>query len=146
MKRIFVLAIAALLTAGAYANDPSAVNEKVLKSFTETFTEAKQVKWYEADNNYSVRFYQADVRYIVYYDKRGNITGSMKFYEPGKLPVSVLANMQRNYPDMKAYTVTEIMAAGDTAYFVKMEDKKHWYTIRFNNYDENDVYEMIKKQ
>lgn len=146
MKRILVLAMAAMISAGVYANEPSAVNEKVLKSFKETFTSAKQVKWYEADDNYSVRFFQGETRYIVYYSKQGKITGSMKFYEPAALPVPVLNDLKRQYSDMKTHSVTEISSGADTAYFVKMEDTKYWYTIRFNNYGENDIYERVKKQ
>lgn len=146
MKKIFVLAIAALITAGAFANEPSAINEKVLNSFKQTFVNAEKVKWFEADDSYSVRFYQSEIRYIVYYDKRGNITSSMKFYQPSLLPTEVLKDMQRKYSDMKACVVTEISAGGETAYFVKLEDKKHWYTIKFNNYGDDEVYEKVNKQ
>lgn len=146
MKKMIVFAVAALFTVSSFANEPSAVNEKVLNSFKQTFSNAEKVKWYEADNSYSVRFYQSGMRYIVYYDKRGNITGSMKFYEPSMLPTQVLKEINRTYSHMKTCLVTEISAADQTAYFVKMEDDKYWYTVKFNIYGEDEIHEKVRKQ
>lgn len=146
MKKIFVLGAMALLSTGVFAESPTAVSEKVLRSFNETFTNAEQVKWHESDNSYSVRFFQGDVRYIVYYDFRGNITSSMRFYNPSLLPANILNALQNNYSKKAAFGVTEITSGEDIAYFVKIEDSKHWYTIKFNANGESEVYEKLKKQ
>ncbi len=146
MKRIFALGLFALLGAGAFANTPDAVSEKVLKSFKETFTDAKEVKWHEADNSYSVRFYQGDTRYIVYYNKRGDITGSLKFYDPPMLPTNILSDMSRSHRGKTALYVTEISSGSNLAYFVKMKDDKYWYTIRYDSNGDSSVHEKIRKQ
>ncbi|WP_133176877.1 hypothetical protein [Terrimonas sp.] len=146
MKRIFVLSMFTLLSAAVFANSPSAVNEKVLKAFKETFTAAEQVKWNEGDNSYSVRFIQDDIRYIVYYDKDGVITSSMRFYEPAKLPMNILKAISQRYADKTAFGVTEITAGDEVAYFVRMQDAKYYYTIKFNAFAEGFRYEKLKKQ
>lgn len=146
MKKIFVLGAFALMSTGVFANEPSVVNEKVLKSFKETFTNAEQVKWHESDNSYSVRFFQGEVRYIVYYDLRGNITSSMRFYKPALLPANILNALQNGYSKKTAFGVTEITSGEDVAYFVKLEDSKHWYTVKFNANGESETYEKLKKQ
>ncbi len=146
MKRIFAVGLFALLGAGAFANTPEAVSEKVLQSFKETFTDAKDVKWHESDNSYSVRFYQGDTRYIVYYNKRGNITGSMKFYEPAMLPTNILSDIARNHNGKTSLYVTEISSGNNLAYFVKMQDGKYWYTIQYDSIGNSSVYEKIRKQ
>lgn len=146
MKRIFALSLFTLLAAGVFANSPSAVNEKVLKAFKETFTAAEQIKWNEDNNSYSVRFVQEDIRYIVYYDKDGVITNSMRFYEPVKLPMNILKAISQRYSDKTAFGVTEITAGDEIAYFVRMEDANHYYTIRFSAFGESYRYEKLKKQ
>ena len=146
MKKIFVLSMFTLLSAVVFANSPSVVNEKVLKAFKETFTSAEQVKWNEANDNYSVRFVQGDIRYIVYYNKVGEILSSMRFYEPAKLPMNILKAIQMRYNDKTAFGVTEITAGEDVAYFVRMEDAKYYYTIKFNAFAEGFRYEKLKKQ
>lgn len=145
MKKIFVLATFALLTAGAFAGT-AAVNEKVLKAFHETFTSAQQVSWYENEDNYSVRFVQKDIKYIVYYDKGGSIINSMRFYQPALLPANILSELTKRYSSKTAFGVTEITSGSDVVYFVRMEDKKYWYTIKFNEYGESELNEKLKKQ
>lgn len=145
MKKIVVLALVALMSAGAYANVPS-VTEKVLKAFRETFSAAENVSWHEVNDQYSVRFFQSNVRYIVYYNKNGKITASMRFYDPSLLPMNILSELKRNYPNKKQFGVTEITSGDNMAYFIKMEDSKHWYTIKADAYGNSTVYETLRKQ
>ena len=146
MKKILLFSAFILAAAGVFANDPSEVSEKVLKAFRETFTEARQVSWQESDDNYAVRFMQKDVRYIVYYNKEGIITHSMRFYQPGLLPVNILKEIKNSYKNKAPYGVTEITNDGEVAYFVKMEDAKYWYTVKFSAYGNSELYEKFKKQ
>ena len=146
MKKILMFAAFVLAAAGAFARDPSKVSEKVLKAFRETFTEARQVSWEESDDNYSVRFLQKDVRYIVHYNKDGTITHSMRFYQPDLLPVNILKEIKNGYKNKTPYGVTEITNNGEIAYFIKMEDSRYWYTVKFNAYGNSELYEKFKKQ
>ena len=145
MKKIVILAIVALMSAGVYANAPS-VTEKVLKAFHETFSKAKNVSWHEANDQYSVRFLQSDVRYIVYYNKNGRITASMRFYAPSLLPINILSEIKKSHSDKTTFGVTEITSGDNTAYFIKMQDSKHWYTIKTDAYGNSEVYERLRKQ
>lgn len=148
MKKIFVLGALALLSTGVFAGagSPTAVNEKVLRSFKETFTSAEQVKWHESEKSYSVRFLQGDVRYIVYYDMSGSITSSMRFYKPALLPANILNALQHSYEKKTAFGVTEITSGENIAYFVRLEDSKYWYTIKFESNGDGEIYERLKKQ
>jgi len=146
MKKILMFSAFVLAAAGAFANDPSEVSEKVLKAFRETFTEARQVSWQESNDNYTVRFMQKSVRYIVYYSREGVITHSMRFYLPDLLPVNILKKIKSSYKNKTPYGVTEITNDGTIAYFVKMEDSTYWYTIKFNAYGDGELYEKFKKQ
>lgn len=145
MKKIVFLAVAALLSAGVYANTPT-VTEKVLKAFHETFADAENISWYETNNQYSVRFFQSDVRYIVYYNKNGKIVASMRFYEPSLLPVNILSELKKYNPGKSLFGVTEITSGENVAYFIKVEDSKYLYTIKADAYGNNEIYETLRKQ
>lgn len=145
MKKIAFLAIAALLSAGVYANAPT-VTEKVLKAFHETFADAENISWYETNNQYSVRFSQSDVRYIVYYNTNGKIVASMRFYDPSLLPVNILSGLKAYYPSKSLFGVTEITTGGNVAYFIKAEDSKYLYTIKADGYGNSEIYETLRKQ
>ncbi|MBC7848814.1 MAG: hypothetical protein H7Y31_03720 [Chitinophagaceae bacterium] len=53
MKKLIVLCSVCLFTLATFAYDP---NGKVLKAFSETFKSAKNVKWQEYSDYYSVSF------------------------------------------------------------------------------------------
>src|SRR5258707_5100845 len=99
MKKLFAIACCALLTAAVYANHPNGKvfdpNEKVLKSFNETFTGAEDVKWEEFSTYYTVSFVNAGIRSKVNYDKEGNMTGSIRHYAPEMLPLNIYNTLNK---------------------------------------------------
>lgn len=146
MKKIVALGFVALISAGAFAHTPPPITEKVLQAFRETFSEAENVTWYETNDQTSVRFTRLGVKFIVYYNKNGKITGSMRFYDPSLLPVNVLSGVRKKYTGKKFFGVTEISSGDRTVYFIKMEDDNYWYTIKADVYGNGEEYEVLKKQ
>lgn len=145
MKKIVILGFLAVISAGTFAHTMP-VTEKVLKAFYETFNGAENVNWYEANGQYSVRFSQLGVKFIVYYNKKGKITGSMRFYDPSLLPVNVLSSVTKHYPGKKLFGVTEVSSGDQMAYYIKMEDSEYWYTVKTDAYGNDTEYEVMKKQ
>lgn len=133
-----------LLVAGAYAFDLS-VNEKVLKTFKQTFNNAEEVKWEEYKDYYTVSFVHAGIRSKVNYDKSGNMISSIRYYAPEMLPLNILNTLRRDYPRKTLFGVTEITSGTQAAYFVKIHDDKHWLTIKFDPAGNAEVYEKYKK-
>ena len=76
----------------------------------------------------------------------GVITHSMRFYQPELLPMNIMRIIKSNYKNKTLFGVTEITSGEDIAYFVKMEDDKYWYTIKFDGYGDHLLYEKFKKQ
>lgn len=78
MKRLLIVAVL-LASVAAYAAPPE-INEKVLKVFNETFSQAKDVSWDEYDNFYTVRFKNQNIDTRVQYDKEGKILQTLRYY------------------------------------------------------------------
>ncbi len=142
MKKVLFFICAVLLGAGAYAFDP---NEKVLKSFKETFANAEDVKWMEYDNYYTVSFVSGGIRAKVNYDKEGVMLGSTRYYQPNLLPMNVLNKVKKDYPKKTMFGVTEITANNEVTYYIKLEDPKFWTTIKVDDSGNSSVYEKYKK-
>ncbi|MFT3703661.1 MAG: hypothetical protein QM802_14960 [Agriterribacter sp.] len=145
MKKIIALCMFVVVATCAFAKTTD-VSERVLRAFRETFTTAQKVTWHENQDSYSVRFYQGSIRYIVYYNKEGSIINSMRFYMADQLPVNILKEIKRHYSKRTTLGVTEITSGEDVAYFVRMEDDNHWYTIKFDASGDAMEYEKLKKQ
>jgi hypothetical protein len=143
MKQTLILAFALLVTASSFAAD---VNDKVLKNFKETFTTAENVRWQEYKEFFSVSFMQSGIRTTVNYDKKGNMIGSLRYYEPHMLPLNIINQLKKDYPKRSLFGVTEISYGSDINYYVKLQDEKTWITVKVDPTGENSVVEKFNKQ
>lgn len=130
MKKVIAIIFAALVTAGAYAFGPFDPNEKVLRAFNETFTKAEDVRWEEFPNYFAVSFVSGGIRSKVNYDKEGNMMSALRYYAPQLLPLNILNRISKENPKKKLFGVTEITVNGAIAYYIKLEDNTHWYTLK----------------
>lgn len=144
MKRIAVVALLALFGTALFAA-PNDVSEKVLKIFKTTFTSAKDVKWTEYDNNYSVSFSLEGVQSKVVYDKDGNMLSSLRYYAPERLPVNVFSKLKKKYDEKTLFGVTEASTDQEIVYYVKMYDAKNWYTIKIDASGSMETVEKLKR-
>jgi hypothetical protein len=142
MKKVFAIVCSMLLVAGAYAFE---VNEKVLKSFKETFTAAEDVKWEEYKTYYSVSFVHTGIRSKVNYDKNGYMIGSIRYYAPQMLPLNIYNSLKKEYSQKELYGVTEVTYGADVTYFIKMQDAKNWITIKMDASGNSSIHEKYRK-
>jgi hypothetical protein len=142
MKKVLTIICAVLMAAATYAYEP---NEKVLKSFRETFTQAEDVRWDESSDFFTVSFLSAGIRSKVNYDKEGNMLSSIRYYSPQMLPLNIFSKMKRENPKKNLFGVTEVTTGNDVTYYIKMEDGKHWFTMKVDESGNSQVYEKYKK-
>ncbi len=146
MKKIIITAISMLaLSAGIFARGIE-VNEKVLKSFKESFPKAEQVTWQEYIDAYVVNFTTLGIKERITYDKEGNFVSATRYYFQENLPANIIYKLKKNYPDQKVYGVTEITTETLVQYYVKLEDKTSWTTIKSDESGNLEVVEKFKKQ
>ena len=128
-KLIFVTTLFAGSTA-IFAAVPPDVNQKVLKSFEQTFKNPTDVTWHEFPNYYEVDFKQDEVKEEVRYDSEGDITSYIRYYFENNLPPHILSRLKTKYPERSVFGVTEIFSNDDLEYYITMEDEKNWYTVK----------------
>ena len=138
-KTIITFTFLFLMAASSLANSPS---EKVLKIFHSTFISAMEVKWYDHEDYYDVNFVQSGIRASVKYDKEGNFISSRRYYGEQTLPVNIRCQIKKKYPNKKIFGVTEITNTEEINYYIKLQDDKHWITLKSTG---NGYLEMIEK-
>ncbi len=144
MKKLFSIIFATVLVTTAYAYRAE-VNEKVLKSFRETFNLAEEVKWEEYNTYYTVSFVHGGIQSRVNYDKEGSMLSSIRYYAPQMLPLNIFNRLKKDYQNKSLYGVTEVTSGTDVTYFIKLEDEKNWITIRVDANGNEQLYEKYKK-
>ncbi|HWC54105.1 MAG TPA: hypothetical protein VG676_11020 [Chitinophagaceae bacterium] len=138
---------AALLFAGIAASAGTTPNEKVLKAFNETFTNAEKVVWQDLDDQYQANFWQNSVNVRVKYDNDGNLLETTRYYFEKNLPPIILTKLKKRYSDRTVYGVTEITSPDDVTYYISMKDDKNWYTVKADavgNLEQTDKFKRAE--
>jgi hypothetical protein len=145
MKKFIYLAV--MLTGlAATAATPPEVNEKVLKAFKSTFTDAEDVTWKELDNNNSqANFKLSEIQVRALYDNEGNLLETVRYYGERNLPPNILARLKKRYTGKVVFGVTEISSENEIAYHITIKDEKHWYTIKSDPYGNLQQTDKFKR-
>jgi len=141
MKKSLIISISMMaFSLAMYANVE--VNEKVLKSFKETFPKAEQVNWQEYSDNYVVNFMELGIRERITYDKDGNFVSATRYYLEENLPTNILFKVKKKFPGQKVFGVTEVETDTSVDYYIKLEDSSNWTTVKS---DVSGVMEVVEK-
>ena len=143
-KIIFAFFILAVISARAADPNPE-VNQKILKSFTETFIYAEDVVWQEDNNLFQANFWQGGINIRARYDDQGNLLETIRYYFEKQLPPIVLSKLKKKYAGKSVFGVTEISSEDYINYFVTMQDDKNWYTVKSDVYGNLQETEKFKK-
>lgn len=143
MKKVILFACILFVTGSSFAAAP--VSEKALKAFHATFKDAQNVVWSDADNVYTVKFMQQGINTFVRYDEEGNFLSSRRYYQGDKLPVDIQCSLKKKFSNKTIFGVTEYTVDSQVYYYVKMEDAKHWITVKVDNERNMEVTEKYEK-
>jgi hypothetical protein len=146
MKKYVITALSIILCSIALAAGTRDVNEKVLKSFKETFPNAKNVNWQTVPEKYIAQFQQNGIQTIVDYDVEGNILEATRYYSEENLPINIICKLKKQYPSKKIYGVTEVTANDNINYYVKLQDDTTWTTVKADAEGNSDIVEEYNKQ
>jgi hypothetical protein len=122
----------------------SSLSTKALKDFSKTFKGAGNAAWFEISDGFMAKFKKDEVETKVFYDRKGRWIANVRNYQENKLPKEIRHMVKSNYYDYSIFYVQEVTAGNQTAYLVKIEDKKSTKTIRIVD-GEMDEYEAFEK-
>ncbi|MFI5156691.1 MAG: hypothetical protein ACHQEM_10920 [Chitinophagales bacterium] len=145
MKKFLVLVYSMLMGLSSFYFHESNPDEKLLRSFQESFPNAQQVAWKELPETFVVNFVEDGIRSQIIYEKSGAFLSSTRYYQEKNLPYYLITNIRKKYPDTRIFGVTEIASSSGIEYYLKMEDSKVWFTIKLDSEGNLRLIEKYKK-
>jgi hypothetical protein len=115
------------------------VSQNVQKRFQRQFPGADGESWGKTDNGYFVRFTLAGIQNCAFLDKKGNLSGQIRYYYENNLPAEVRARVKSNYYDYRIMSVQEVTVETATSFLVAIAANHEWKIIRVSE-DDMDVY------
>jgi hypothetical protein len=145
MKRI-ILAAALLVSIAAGARElPNEVNEKVLKAFKATFTQAEDVVWNEYKDYYQANFKMDDIQVRAQYDENGSLLRTMRYYGEKQLLPNIVSRLRKRYSGKDIFGVTEVTTDAEVVFVVTLKDEKNWYVVKSDAYGNLELTDKYKR-
>ena len=117
------------------------VNEKVRKAFESSFKNAKDMRWYEANQNFLVKFIQDDQEHNVLYRKNGSTIYHITYGYEMSLPQSTRNLVKLKYEDFKIARVFNIQQDSRDIWVVNLENKDYLVLSRI----EDNILHEVKR-
>ena len=147
-KLIFLISAALLLSAHALFARPyeTTVSEKMNSSFNESFFGATDVKWYTDDNKtFTAKFTMSHTKVTAFFGNDGTLLATSRYLKTEQLPLKVVNNLNKRYPDNSIYCVVEYTAGENTVYIVTLEGKTTWTTVKADRLGNMEVRSHLTK-
>lgn len=145
MKKIILSAALLVSIVAAASASPYEVNEKVLKSFNETFAKAQDVVWHEYDNIFQANFKQDDIQIRAQYDQEGSLIQTIRYYGERQLLPNIVSKLKKKYSGREIFGVTETSSDDGVAFLVTLKDEKNWYVVKSDVYGNLEQTEKFKR-
>jgi|SRR5690606_7689549 hypothetical protein len=146
MKKLIFSAVFAISFAmSAFAINPNNVDDKVLKSFNETFAGATQVSWTQVANHYEAFFISGDVKTRALLDHKGRILQTIRYYGKELLPASVADAVTENYKNKEIFAITEVQNKYGTNYRIVLKDQKQYLHLNANSKGDIEVAKVFNR-
>lgn len=117
------------------------VNEKVRKAFESSFKNAREMRWYEANKNYLVKFIQDDQEHNVLYRKNGSTIYHITYGYEKNLPQSTLKLVKSRYEDFRVARVFNVKQDRRDVWIVNLENEDYLVLSRI----EDDILNEVKR-
>jgi hypothetical protein len=116
-----------------------------IRNFVKTYENATAVKWSRLKNGRSVvHFFSDSIETKIFYNRKGNAAGMIRYYTEDKLPYEVRHLVKSTYYDFSIFLVVEVTVNKKTVYQVKIEDTTCSKTISVIDM-EMEVTEVLEK-
>lgn len=155
-KQVIILMLVACMSAGQLsAQEPNTVstlptitvtsgtvvNKEISKAFKKTFPNAQNLKWYELDKMYMIKFIENDMRHQALFTKKGYMKYDISFGSEKHLSYDMLKKIQTTYDEYNITRVANVKEAGRDIWVINLENPRHFLLVRF----EEDQMEEVEK-
>lgn len=127
---IFLTIVTTAFSSASFANstNPKPVEPRVapsvIKSFENTFTAAQEADWTVTENFYKVEFAMSGQYVTAFYSPEGNLLGVTRNISSLQLPLTLQAELKKEYKDLWITDLFEIANDEGTHYYVTLENSE----------------------
>lgn len=139
MKKIIFSAVIFLSITATAATRINPENEKVMKTFNEVFKNAGVPTWTISENYYEASFVNASVKTRAFFDKKGRLVQTFRYFTDSELPSNVLYKVKQAYAGKEVCGVVETSGKSGIQYRIVLKDDKNYTHINADTQGETEI-------
>lgn len=143
-----ILTWAVILMVGvstSFAHGIEGVSEKVMNSFKKEFTDAQDVQWESTKDFAKATFSIHGQVMFAYYNGEGSLLAITRNIVASQLPISLLAEVKKNYSEYWISDLFEMSAKDQTTYYITLENGDQKMVLKSDDSRTWEVYNKVKK-
>ena len=140
-----VTAAASLLANVSSAADKIEIAPAAIQSFKSTFAQASEVNWSVANNLYKADFALNGQYASVFYDAEGGLVATTRNISSLQLPLTLQANLKKEYADYWISDLFELTNADGISYFVTLQSGDTKLILKGSALSEWTVFQKTRK-
>jgi hypothetical protein len=145
MKRLLVIITVtlSLISLSSFATEKGDdVSPRAIKSFNSSFKNATEVNWTVSSNYYKANFALNGQYVSAFYDAEGNMIALTRNISSLQLPITLQADLKKNYDCYWISDVMEVANDEGTSYYITLETADTQIILKSNS----DSWGTFKKQ
>lgn len=120
------------------------INENILRSFNNQFAGAQDVNWEEGKSISKVTFRLNGQVMFAYYREAGELVAVTRNIISGQLPITLLADLKKNYQDFWITDLFEISADDNTSYYITLQSADQMLVLKSSAMQGWQTFKKIK--
>jgi len=142
-KRILMGVLVMMVALSSFAHTGEEVNENVLRSFNKEFAGAQDVSWEIGKTMLKATFRINDQVMFAYYREQGDLVAVTRNIVSAQLPISLLADLKKNYQDYWITDLFELSADDSSNYYLTLQSADQTLVLKSSG---NHGWQLYKKQ
>lgn len=145
MKPLFILmtVLGSFFAKSSQATDN--ITPQVVKSFQQTFTNAKDVVWTISPNFYKAEFVLNGQAVTAFYNHQGNLTAITRNITSLQLPIMLQTEIKKDYANYWISDLFELSNDNGTEYYLTVEDGDSKIVLKSIDHTSWSTYSKTRK-
>ena len=145
-KTILTAAMMLMIAVGTtFANDNEKTDQKAKESFSNNFKGSNGVLWQQEKDFLKATFTMNNQVMYAYYNETGDLMAVTRNILSDQLPISLMADLKKNYSNHWISDLFEMAADGQTSYYVTLETADETIVLKSTDFNTWSTYKKSKR-
>lgn len=138
-----VVAFVLLLTTSTFAaSNSDNINQNVLNTFQQDFSQAKNISWNKTNNFYRASFTLNDQFLFAFYSETGEYIGVGRNIPSNQLSLNLQTSLKKDYANYWITDIIEFSEKDQTVFYATVENADQIITL---NSSDSNLWSVLKK-